>query len=122
MKTASLWKPMIAAFVAVAFLATPVLLQAQTDKKTLRTWKAKCASCHGEDGKANTEQGKKMLVGDMTTAAYWKDLTDDKVKEAVLNGLKREKNGKKQEMDGYKAKLKPEEVTALIAHAKTFKK
>ena len=34
------------------------------DKKIERLWKAKCASCHGADGTAQTEKGKKMKVGD----------------------------------------------------------
>ena len=38
-------------------------------------WKAKCASCHGEDGKAQTKTGKKEKINDMTSAdwpAAWK--------------------------------------------------
>ena len=34
-----------------------VSAHAQEDKKTARNWKAKCASCHGAEGKADTEQG-----------------------------------------------------------------
>jgi mono/diheme cytochrome c family protein len=95
---------------------------AEADKKTVRTWKAKCSSCHGEDGKGATEQGKKMGVRDMTSADFWKDVTDGKMKDAIANGLKRQKDGKTQEMEPYKDKLKPEEIDALVAYVKTFKK
>ena len=95
---------------------------AEVDKKTLRTWKAKCSSCHGEDGVGATEQGKKMGVRDMTGAAFWKDLTDAKMKDAISNGIKRQKDGKTQEMEPYKDKLKPEDIDGLVAYVKTFKK
>jgi mono/diheme cytochrome c family protein len=94
---------------------------AEVDKKTVRTWKAKCSSCHGEDGKAATEQGKKMGVRDMTTADFWKGLTDAKMKDAIANGIKQTRDGKLQEMEPYKDKLKPEEIDALVAYVKTFK-
>jgi len=95
---------------------------ADADKKTIRTWKAKCASCHGEDGKGATEQGKKMGVRDMTSPEFAKDVTDAKAKDAIANGLKRQKDGKTQEMEPYKDKLKPEEIDALVAYVKTLKK
>jgi mono/diheme cytochrome c family protein len=95
---------------------------AEVDKKILRTWKAKCASCHGEDGKGATEQGKKMGVRDMTSADFWKDLTDAKMKDAITNGIKQTKNGKAQEMEPYKDKIKPEDVDALIVYVKSLKK
>ena len=96
--------------------------RAEVDKKTLRTWKAKCSSCHGEDGKGETEQGKKMGVRDMTSAAFWTGLGDDKMKDAIANGIKQTKNGKVQEMEPYKEKLKPEDIDALVAYVKTLKK
>ena len=84
-----------------------------------RTWKAKCAACHGDDGKAQTDQGKKMGMKDLTAA---KDLTDDKIKNAIMNGIKEEKDGKKKEMDAFKDKLRPDQVDALIAYVKALAK
>ena len=95
---------------------------AEVDKKIVRTWKAKCASCHGEDGKGATEQGKKMGVRDLTAADFWKDATDAKMKDVITNGIKQTKNGKTQEMEPYKDKLKPEDIDGLVAYVKTFKK
>ncbi len=62
-----------------------------------------------------------MGVGDMTSATWQKEFTDDKMKTAIMDGFKREKNGKNQEMKGMKEKLKPEEVDALIAFIRTLK-
>jgi cytochrome c6 len=94
----------------------------EVDKKTVRTWKAKCSSCHGEDGKGATEQGKKMGVRDMTAPEFAKDATDAKMKDAISNGIKQTKNGKAQEMEPYKDKLKPEDIDALVAYVKSLKK
>jgi mono/diheme cytochrome c family protein len=103
-----------------AFLFAPLV--ASADPATERLWKAKCGSCHGADGKGQTEQGKKLAISDMTTAAWQSGITDDKIKAAINDGVKREKNGVKQEMDGYKAKLQPAQVDALTAHIRTLKK
>ena len=106
-------------FVGTAFQGSA---HAEVDKKVLRNWKAKCSSCHGEDGKGATEQGKKMGVRDMTTADFWKGVTDEKAKDVIANGLKQVKDGKAQEMEPYKDKLKPEDIDGLVAYIKTFKK
>jgi mono/diheme cytochrome c family protein len=106
--------------VIAAFLCLPLL--AHADPATERLWKAKCGSCHGADGKGQTDQGKKLAISDMTTAAWQSGITDDKIKVAINDGVKREKGGVKQEMDGYKAKLKPEQVDALTAYIRTLKK
>jgi mono/diheme cytochrome c family protein len=125
MMTSGLKNLLTAVALAGLSLAVPGLAagaDAPPDKKTMRQWKAKCASCHGEDGKGKTEQGAKMGTGDMTTAAFWKDITDEQATKAVADGFKRTKGGKAQEMEPMKDKLKPPEVDALVALAKSFKK
>ena len=111
----------IALFGALFATLVPRAVSADVDKKTLRTWKAKCASCHGEDGKGATEQGKKMGVRDMTSTDFAKE-TDAKMKDAIANGIKQTKDGRTQEMEPYKDKLKPEEIDNLVAYIKTLKK
>lgn len=93
---------------------------AETDKKTERTWKAKCASCHGQGGKGDTDKGKETNVQDMTTAAY-QAKSNDEFKKAILDGVHTEKNGVKQDMNGFKAELTPEQVDALVAYIRSFK-
>ena len=83
-------------------------------QKTVRLWKSKCAACHGADGKGDTDQGKKMKVANMATAAYQKSFTDDQLKNAILNGVKTEKDGVKKEMDPFKDELTPDQVNALV--------
>ncbi len=81
-------------------------------------WKRHCKSCHGEDGKAQTKTGKEAKIEDMTTAEWQAEWTDAKMKTIILEGSK--KDGSK--MKAFKDKLKPDEVDALIAHTRAFKK
>src|SRR5215470_19181678 len=105
----------------LAILLSAPAVRAQ-DAKAQRTWKAKCASCHGEDGKAETDQGKKMAMRDISTAAWQAEFTDEKIKAAINDGVKTEKDGKKKTMDPYKDKLPPEQITALVGYIRTLKK
>ena len=93
-----------------------------TTPKTVRLWKAKCASCHGELGQADTEQGKKMGVLSMSSAEFWKGLTKDKFDEIVLGGFKRTKNGKDQEMKPFRDQLTLDQLKALWDYIHSFKK
>ena len=80
------------------------------------TWKSKCSSCHGEDGKAQTKTGKKEKVSDMTNPDWQANWTDEKLKEVILNGSK--DNNK---MKAFKGKLQEPEIDALIKHIREFK-
>jgi cytochrome c len=111
---------LLASVVAASVLLSATAL-AETDKKTERLWKAQCSSCHGAAGKGDTEQGQKMKIADMT-AADFQAKPSDEFKNAILNGVKKEKGGVKQEMTAFKDQLTPEQVDALIAYIRTFKK
>src|ERR1043166_8511734 len=76
------------------FLSTSA--RAEVDKKIEKVWKAKCSSCHGADGKGQTEQGKKLGIKDYTAPEWQKSKTDDELKKAIADGVKG--------MDGYKDK------------------
>jgi mono/diheme cytochrome c family protein len=91
------------------------------DKKTERTFNAKCGSCHGKDGKAQTDKGKEMKMRDMGSEEFQK-ASDDEMKKTIADGFKKEKDGVKQEMDGFKEELKPAEIDAIIQLVRGFKK
>jgi mono/diheme cytochrome c family protein len=103
-------------------LLTLVPALAWADPATDRLWRAKCASCHGADGKGLTEQGKKMSIADMSTTDWQGKLDDAAIKIAIADGLKRDKNGVHQEMEGYKAKLRPEQLDGLVVYVRALKK
>jgi mono/diheme cytochrome c family protein len=97
-----------------AAAAAPTKAVTEPDKKTQRTWKAKCASCHGGDGKGDTDQGKKMKVEDMTTAAFQSHVTDAQIRKAIADGYKATVGGVTQEMPGYGSELAPDQIDALV--------
>ena len=105
---------------AATLVAASVLLSttavAQTDpKKTERTWKSKCASCHGATGKGDTDKGKELKVPDMATPAF-QAKTDDQLKKAISDGSEKAKD------HAFKSELTPEQIDALVAYIRTFKK
>jgi cytochrome c6 len=104
--------------VTVAMFGTAALAAEYPDKKTERLWKSKCASCHGMDGKAQTDKGKEMKIRDMTSAEYQKKVTDEDIKKSMMEGTNRVKDGVKQEMDSYKDSLKPEQMDELAKYVR----
>lgn len=106
--------------IAAALLFVSLAARAEADKKTERLWKAKCAACHGADGKAQTDQGQKMGVADYTSPAWQKAHPDAELKQAIHDGVDTVQDGKKQQMDGYKD-LSGEQVDALVAHIRSLK-
>jgi len=90
------------------------------DKKTERLWKAKCASCHGADGKADTDKGKQMKVADMTSAAWQTARTNAALAKAINEGVNQEVGGVKKEMDPFQSDLSPEQVDALVKLIRWF--
>ncbi len=87
-----------------------------------RLWRGKCGSCHGADGKAQTEQAKKMAIHDMTIPDWQKANSDAQIKAAISGGVKRTQAGVAQEMEPYKDKLRPDQIDGLIAYIRGLKK
>ena len=106
---------MIRKFAIALSLASllPLAARADVDKKVERTWKAKCASCHGADGKGQTEQGKKLGIKDYTSADWQKAKSDADLKKGIVDGV--------PGMDGYKDKLDAAQVEGLVAFIRTLK-
>jgi mono/diheme cytochrome c family protein len=97
-------------------IASAAMAGVAADKKAERNWKSKCASCHGADGKGQTDQGKKMQVEDMSSAKWQSAKTDAQIKDAIENGAKKGD----AVMDGFKDKLSPEDTTALVSYIRTL--
>jgi len=123
-RTLALASLILALFVSQGLLAESLAPPAgyKADKKVKRLFEAKCATCHGDDGRAKTELGLEMGIADMTKAAYWKDLTLEVARKEVLEGLKRTVKGKEQEMKPFKDRLTPEQVDALVLYGASLKK
>lgn len=75
-----------------------------------------CAPCHGADGKARTPAGKKLGAKDLSESK----LADADIENQILAGTKDPKGNER--MPSFKAKLAPDEVAAVVAFVKTFRR
>jgi len=105
-----------ALLIAGLVLATGGLLRAADAKAN---WTKLCAKCHGEDGKGQTRMGKQAGAKDYTDAKVQAEIKDDKAFKVIKEGLN---EGGKKKMDPYADKLSDEEIKALVAHIRSFKK
>ena len=109
---------LLASIAAGSVLLSATALAQEVDKKAERAWKAKCASCHGQTGKGDTDKGKELKVEDMTAAKY-QSKKDADLKKAILEGFKVDG---KEVMPSFKDEITPEQAAALIKYTRTFKK
>jgi len=83
------------------------------------TFESNCAKCHGTDGKGQTKMGQKLGAKDYTDPKVQEAMKDDAAFKAIKEGLK--------DADG-KSLMKPAEdlsdddIKALVAYMRTFKK
>lgn len=82
-------------------------------------WKTHCAKCHGADGKGATKMGQKAGCKDYTNADVQAKLNDDHAFKSIKQGMK---EGDKELMAPFGDKLSDDEIKALIAHVRAFKK
>src|SRR5271156_2223615 len=101
MKNMNIYFLVLAAALAVALMA-PSSAHAQN---AAATYKAKCAGCHGADGKGNTGPGKALGVHDFTSAEVTK-MSDTDLVGIVTTG--------KNKMPAYDKSLKAADITDLV--------
>lgn len=110
-KTKSLYGAMTigaAVLTAIGFLSAP----ARADNPGEATYKAKCAMCHGPDGKGETTTGKAMKVKDLASEDIQKQ-SDAELSDAISKG--------KGKMPAYKT-LTAEQVKDLVGYIRSFAK
>jgi cytochrome c6 len=108
-------KTINANFIVVALTLAVALIASSPGyaQNAAATYKAKCAGCHGADGKGNTGPGKALGVHDFTSA----DVT--KMSDADLIGIV---TTGKNKMPAYDKSLKPAEIEALVAFIRGLSK
>ena len=105
------------AYLAAAVLALTLNPTLAEDAKV--NWDKHCASCHGKDGKGQTKAGRMAGSKDQTDPQYQATLTDEKMFASIKAGLK---DGPKEKMKPFNDKLSDDEIKALVAHVRSFKK
>src|SRR5215470_2078442 len=101
----------------LAILAMAGLSASAADAKAI--FEKDCAKCHGPDGKGDTKMGKKAGAKDYTDPKVQEAMKDDQMAKAIKEGIK---DGETVKMKGFADTLSDEEVKALVAYVRTFKK
>lgn len=101
----------------LALLMAGVVSARAADAKEL--WDKNCKKCHGDDGKGQTAMGKKAGAKDYTDAKVQADLKDDAMTKAIKEGVKKDGATK---MKAFGDSLSDDEVKALVAYVRAFKK
>jgi len=72
-----------------------------------------CIGCHGADGRAQTETGKKVGAADLTSDAVQRE-TDSNLSKIVQDG--------KGKMPAFEGRLSDDEIRAVIAYVRELAK
>ena len=83
------------------------------------TFAQKCSACHGKDGKGQTTMGKKLAIKDLTDAKVQAAAKDADWEKAISDGAKDAAG--KVVMPGFKGKVTPEDIKALVKACRDFK-
>jgi mono/diheme cytochrome c family protein len=100
-----------------ALLLSLTLTTAASADEGADLWTAKCKSCHGADGKAQTQMGKKESMTDISQEAWQKAETDADIRQVISEG-----STKNKKMKPFKEKLTPQQIDSLVAYIRTLKK
>jgi len=103
--------------VAVAMMFGSAMIASAADAK--ENYEKACAKCHGSDGKGQTKMGQKLGAKDYTDPKVQTELKDDVAFKAVKEGLK-DKEGKQLMKPA--EDLSDDDIKALVAYMRTFKK
>ena len=100
---------LLAAVVAAVALCTTALAA----EDAASTYKAKCAMCHGADGKGDTPVGKKMGIQDFTSPEVQK-MSDDDLLGIITKG--------KNKMPAYENKLSATQIKDVVTYIRQLAK
>jgi mono/diheme cytochrome c family protein len=108
--------PLVGAWVPVAILVicitmAPSPAAGQGNTAGADVYKAKCATCHGQDGSGNTPVGKSLQVADLRSAAV-QSKSDAELTQSVTEG--------KGNMPGFKGNITDDEIHAVVTFVRTF--
>jgi mono/diheme cytochrome c family protein len=106
-------KKALVAFSAATLLFTSAPALQAADVRS-ENWQMHCSVCHGDDGKGETEQGKKKKARNLTNAK-WQDTIDDaRIVKSITRGH--------DEMPSFSKKLTEPEIKALAAEVRSLAK
>jgi len=106
---------MTRAICCAGMLACAALLSspAKAQDKGATTYKQKCATCHGADGKGDTPAGKSMKVRSFSDPET-KKMTDDELAAIIEKG--------KNKMPAYGKSMSAEDIKGMVAYIRGLAK
>lgn len=103
----SAWKAILAVLSFVIVFSMCALADGGAD-----TFKAKCAMCHGPDGKAQTAMGKSLNIRDLGSAEV-QGQSDADLTKIITDG--------KGKMPKYDGKLTKDQISDVVKYIRTLK-
>ena len=105
-------KKNVAAALTAAFLAAAPSAVGADERS--ENWQTNCSVCHGDDGRGQTEEGKKKGARDLTNAKWQDRMEDARMIRSVTKGH--------DKMPSFEKKLSADEIKALVAEVRTLAK
>ena len=104
---------LFAAFVLLAWAASPAAVDAVPAQSGAELFQEKCASCHGAEGKAQTSMAKMMHLKDLGSADVQK-MTNKEIHDIIAKG--------KSPMPAFGNQLKPDQINELVTYIRDLGK
>jgi mono/diheme cytochrome c family protein len=102
------WKKAAPWALAACLVAAPA--RGQEPPRRSAAWETYCTVCHGPDGRANTEEGKKKGARNLGDPRWQASVTDARLEGSIKRG--------RDKMPAFGKKLTEEQVRALVAEVR----
>ncbi len=99
---------------ALGALAAAAPLAAADAEARSENFQTHCSVCHGDDGRGQTEEGKKKGARDLTNAKWQDTIEDARLIRSITKGH--------DKMPSFEKKLSADEIKALVAEVRTLAK
>jgi mono/diheme cytochrome c family protein len=105
---------LLSAFTLLMFAAAPFRSQAsKSPEQGGQIFEQLCVGCHGSDGHATTDMGKKVQAADLTSEAVQQQ-SDSQLTKVIKNGQKK--------MPSFADKLSDDDIGNVLAFVRQFGK
>ena len=102
-------RPTLTALALAGLLLAPATARA-AERSEL--WKANCSKCHGDDGRGETEEGKKKGARNLTNGKWQKTISDDRMIRSITRG--------RDMMPAWGKVLTPEQIRELVKEVRSL--
>ncbi len=105
-------QPVLSAAILAVLLLAPGAARTADAPARSEPWVANCAKCHGTDGKAQTEEGKKKGARDLTNGKWQRTISDQRMIRSITRG--------REMMPAWGKVLTPEQVKELVKEVRSL--